>query len=92
MSSCNFGTLASFARLPMSDVVVRSRVKSGGMLMVNTGTAEVGVGGIITICKKSLEFMSRDVKRSYGRPKLRERNRQRDWETGERRHGIIEQI
>jgi len=49
MSSCNFGTLASFARLPMSDVVVRSRVKSGGMLMVNTGTAEVGVGGIITM-------------------------------------------
>jgi len=51
MSSCNFGTLASFARLPMSDVVVRSSVKSGGMLMVSMGVVEPGVGGVMTICK-----------------------------------------
>ena len=64
MSSCNFGTLASFARLPIRDVVVRSSVKSGGMLMVRTGTTEVGVGGVITICnKKSLKFPSCDFLR-----------------------------
>ena len=35
----------------MRDVVVRSRVKSDGRLMANTGTEEVGEGGIIEIWK-----------------------------------------
>lgn len=33
----------------MRDVVVRSSVKVGGMLMVSTGAVEVGEGGIIVI-------------------------------------------
>jgi hypothetical protein len=33
----------------MSDVVVSSSVKSGGIVIVSTGTVEVGVGGVITI-------------------------------------------
>jgi hypothetical protein len=44
----------------MSDVVVRSSVKSGGMLMVITGVGEVGVGGVIMICKVS-DSQSHDV-------------------------------
>lgn len=51
MSSCNFGTLASFARLPISEVVVRFRMKFGDMLMVNTGTDEVGDGGVMITYK-----------------------------------------
>lgn len=45
----------------MSDVVVRSSMKSGRMLIVSTGTAEVGVGGVITICKL-LRLESQNVK------------------------------
>jgi len=49
MSSCSFGTLASFARLPMSEVVVRSRIKFGGILITSTGTEEAGDGGVMII-------------------------------------------
>lgn len=45
ISSCNLGTLASFARLPISDVVVRSRTKFGAIVNVRTGATEVGEGG-----------------------------------------------
>jgi len=67
MSSCNFGTLASFARLPMSDVVVRSSVKSGSMPMVSTGTGEVGVGGVIMM--EVLNCESETVKETGRRAK-----------------------
>jgi hypothetical protein len=49
MSSWSFGTLASLARLPINDVVVRSRTKFGDMLSVRTGGWELGVGGITDI-------------------------------------------
>jgi len=51
ISSCNFGTLASFARLPMREVVVRSSSKLGEMRIVNEGVGEVEQGGIIVIWK-----------------------------------------
>jgi len=34
----------------MSEVVLRSRVKSGAMARVRTGTGEVGDGGVKIIC------------------------------------------
>lgn len=49
ISSCSFGTLASLARLPINDVVVRSSVKLGEMLKVNTGVRESGGGGDMVI-------------------------------------------
>lgn len=49
MSSCNFGTFASLARLPINDVVVRSRTKLGDMLSVRTGGFEPGAGGVTKI-------------------------------------------
>ena len=54
ISSCSFGTLASFARLPIKEVVMSSRVKSGDMLTVSTGVGEVGNGGVIVICDDSV--------------------------------------
>jgi hypothetical protein len=53
----------------MSDVVVRSSVKSGGMVMVSTGTVEVGVGGVITIYKRSLKLRFHEVKMQGFLPK-----------------------
>ena len=47
MSSCSFGTFASLARLPINDVVVRSRTKLGDMLSVRTGKS--GAGGVTKI-------------------------------------------
>jgi len=47
MSSCNLGTLASFALLPIREVVDRSSSKSGAMLSVRTGAGEPGAGGVI---------------------------------------------
>ena len=38
----------------MSDVIVRSRVKSGEILMVSTGAVEVRVGGVMTIYESDI--------------------------------------
>jgi len=45
ISSCSFGTLASLARLPISEVVVRSRTKFGEIVNESTGVADVVDGG-----------------------------------------------
>lgn len=47
INSWSFGTSASFARLPNSELVKRSRVKVGGILMVSTGAGESADGGVI---------------------------------------------
>jgi hypothetical protein len=48
MSSWSLGTLANFARLPIRDVVVRSRMKLGETEKVKTGGDE-GVGGVCSM-------------------------------------------
>ena len=53
MSSCSFGTSASFARLPMSDVVLRSRTSSvwgEGSVIVRVGCSTWGCGGVSRTC------------------------------------------
>lgn len=64
ISSCSFGTLANLARLPISDVVVRSSVKFGENEMSNSGTGEVGEGGVIVNEDLKIE---RDIVRNTGR-------------------------
>ena len=49
MSSCSFGTLANLARLPISDVVVRSRTKLGEIVRVSDGVESVAEGGLTII-------------------------------------------
>lgn len=49
MSSCSFGTLANLARLPISDVVVRSRTKLGEIVRVSDGVESVAEGGLTLI-------------------------------------------
>ena len=55
MSSCSFGTSASLARLPKRDVVLRSRVKLGGIVIVRAGAGELGVGGDTITYMRSLD-------------------------------------
>jgi len=64
MSSCNLGTLASFALLPISDVVVRSSVKSGDMENVTTGAMEVGGVMMIDDLKREREIVKDTGKRA----------------------------
>jgi len=45
--SCSLGTLASFARLPMRETVVRSRVNVGDMAKVSVGAGEFCSGGVM---------------------------------------------
>ena len=63
MSSCNFGTSASWAREPMVEVILRcNEMDEGGMLIVNAGNSSdvtggcfvlvVGFGGVKTICER----------------------------------------
>lgn len=57
MSSCNFGTSASFARLPIRDLVCRLSVKSvsgEGRATVSVGCGERGCGGVKRICGEQL--------------------------------------
>ena len=60
MSSCSFGTSASWAREPIVEVILRwSEMDEGGILMVNAGNScdvtggcfvlVVGLGGVKTI-------------------------------------------
>lgn len=46
MSSCSLGTLANLARLPISDVVVRSRTKLGEIVRVSDGIESFAEGGL----------------------------------------------
>ena len=65
MSSCSFGTSASFARLPISDVVLRSRTSSvwgEGRVTVKVGWGACGWGGVSRTLRHNLnvQCLTRD--------------------------------
>lgn len=95
MSSCNFGTLASFARLPIKEVVVRSRVKTGGILIVIVGATEVVSGGVTTIWARKSIRQCCQLGKNCGHHRWLEFGKgysQRNREACKWRHRVVEKV
>jgi hypothetical protein len=90
-SSCSFGTSASFARLPSSDVVFSSSVKVGGMCSARLGAGVPAAGGVTTTCDSGQCEDLWSWKGTCRRGQERERDGERDGQPSEPGFGEVDE-